>query len=275
MNPITITQGNCPLLTGSLVDANGTAVNLASCTVAFAFQGPGAAWTHTASTVSPSSAGHVSYQLAAGETDVAGDYKGQWRVTDSHGVVTIYPLEGEVAFEIVAALPAASPSNILLISQMYEPVRVCLGDFNPAFRKYSDDAVASVLRTCLQIGKVPGQSLGSDRWSIAPGITLPSQMALLMYHGAKMFMGPQAIETRIGSRALDQRKGRPELFWFELNNAIYDLENGEMFSCFQSFYAWVNSLTGIDIWSVMSDMKTDAPVATVNIGRAGVTVSTT
>ena len=68
--------------------------------------------------------------------------------------------------------------------------------------------------------------------------------------------------------------GRQDHFFFELMNAIYDLENGAMFSSFQSFYAWVNSLTGIDIWSVLSDMKTNAPVATVNIGRAGITVNT-
>ena len=275
MNPITITQGNLPLLTGSLVDAAGAAVSLASCTIAFAFQGPGAAWVHAGSVVS-AAAGTVSYQLATGETDVAGSYQGQWRVTNGSGVVTIYPLTGTIPLIIAAALPVtASPSNIILISQMYEPVRVCLGDFNPNFRKYSDDAIASVVRTCLRIGKIPLQSAGSDGWSIAPGIVLPSQMALLMYHSAKMFMGPLAIETKLDSRALGQRKGRPELFWFDLNNAIYEIENGEMFSSFQSFYSWVNSLTGIDIWSVMSDMRTAAPVATVNIGRAGVTVSTT
>jgi hypothetical protein len=157
---------------------------------------------------------------------------------------------------------------------MYEPVRACLGDFNPNFRKYSDGAVDSVLRTCLLIGKVPGHTLGSDRLSISPPITTPADMALLMYWGALMFMGPQAIETRLESRPLSQKKGRPELFWFELKNAIYDLENGPMFLSFQSFYSWVNSLTGIDIWSVMSDMTTTAPVATVHIGRAGVIVST-
>jgi hypothetical protein len=47
-----------------------------------------------------------------------------------------------------------------------------------------------------------------------------------------------------------------------------------MFSSFQSFYSWVNALTGLDIWSVMTFMRTAAPVAAVNIGRAGVTVAT-
>ena len=286
-----IAQGNTPKIADTLTDNAGVPADLTLCTVKFIFQCGVTSFSRVAAiTNSPGSDGAVNYQMVAADSASPGLYQAQWEVTypaigGAAPVVRTFPTgslgndnqQGRyIWFEIVAALPlAASPSNIVQIAQMYEPVRVCLGDFNPNFRKYSDEAVASVVRTCLRIGKIPLQSVGSDGWSITPGIVLPADMALLMYHSAKMFMGPLAIETRIESRALGQKKGRPELFWFDLNNAIYDLENGEMFSCFQSFYAWVNSLTGIDIWSVLSDMRTTAPVATVSIGRAGVTVSTT
>ena len=282
-----LTQGNAPKITATLTDAAGVAADLTGCTVKFIFQSGPVSFSQTAAiTNSPGTDGQVNYQMVPTDTASPGLYQAQWEVSYRDGVTKrTFPtasLDNEdqdgryIWFEIVPALPqTVSPNNIVLVAQMYEPVRTCLGDFNPNFRRYSDGAVASVVRTCLQIGKVPGHALGSDRMSITPALTLPSEMALLMYHSAKMFMGPMAIETRIETRPLSQKKGAPHYFWFDLNNAIYDLENGPMFVSFQSFYSWVNALTGIDIWSLMSDMNTQAPVATVNIGRAGVTVSTT
>lgn len=277
--PIVLTKGNIPLIKDSLIAADGSVVDLTGCTVQFAWQSisSGASvvqFTHTASVVTPLT-GAVSYQFASGETDVVGDYQAQWIVTPASGPIVLYPFPGgTIPFKIVEPLPQASPSNIILLRQMFEPVRATLGDFNSQFRKYQDDAIASVLRACLMVGKVPGQTVTPDRQGITPGIVLPSDMALLMYHSAKMFLVPNLADYRYETRALSERFGRQDTFYFELTNAIYYLENGDMFSSFQSFYAWVNSLTGIDIWSVLSDMKTSAPVATVNIGRAGVTVST-
>jgi hypothetical protein len=125
------------------------------------------------------------------------------------------------------------------------------------------------------VGKVPGQTVGADRQSVTPGITMPCDMARLMYHGAMMFLAPDVAKSSYRTRALSESFGEQTLFYRNLENAIYDLQNGAMMSSFQSFYSWVNSLTGLDIWSVMSDMNTQAPVATVSIGRAGVTVTTT
>jgi hypothetical protein len=282
--PIILTKGNLPLLTGSIVDQTGAVVNLTGCTVAFAWQQlntplalPGATFTGvsatTAATIVNAVLGQVSYQLVTGQTANLGDYVGQWQVTNTNsGLVTAYP---KIQFRVIQAVPQATPSNIILVRQMFEPVRCILGDFNAQFRKYQDDSIAAVVRTCLMKGVLPQQWVTPDGTGISPGITLPSDMALLMYHSAKMFVMPNVAGYSYGTRAIKERFERQDHFIFDLENAIHDLENGGMFSAFQSFYAWVNALTGIDIWSLMSDMETDAPVATVMIGRAGVTVATT
>ena len=280
-----LTAGNRPMITAALTDDLGNPVDLTGATVQFVFQSGPLVFTQAAAITNPPGVdGNVNYQMQAGDTSKPGRYQAQWVATVG-GVPLTFPtgsLNNDddngryIVFDIVPALPlVVGPANIVLIAQMFEPVRVCLGDFNQQFRKYENDAITSVVRTCLMTGKVPGQSLGSDLVSIVPGIINPNDLALLMYHAAKMFIAPKVAEWRIDTRAMSQREGRKDHFFFELTNAIYEIENGEMFSCFQSFYAWVNSLTGIDIWSVLSDMKTAAPVATVNIGRAGVTVSTT
>jgi len=290
MQPIVLMQGNVPLLSATLFDAQGTAVNLTGCTVQFAFQqqmgvllvagssGNNAPYqfVHPANVVGTPTMGMVSYQFAGAETATLGDFQGQWQVTNiGTGLLTAYPLDWFVRFQIRQALPETSPQNIVLIRQMHEPVRTILGDFDAKFRKYQDGAIDSVVRTCLLIGNVPGQTLAVDRLSISPGITTSCDLARLMYHAAKKFVDPNTAQYSYRLRAIEERFGRQELFLRELQNAIYELENGEMFSSFQSFYSWVNALTGIDIWSLMSDMNTIAPVAAVTIGRAGVTVSTT
>jgi len=279
-----LTVGNRPLITATMTDDLGTPVDLTGATVQFIFQSGPTVFTRTAAIVNPPGTdGQVSYQMVAGDTDKPGKYQAQWVATLA-GNPRTFPTASlgnddsngrYIWFEIVPGLPlAVGPANIVLIAQMFEPVCVCLGDFNQQFRKYENDAILSVVRTCLMTGQVPGQTVGPDLVSIVPGIINPSDLALLMYKSAKTFLTPRVAEWRLDTRAMSQRVGRQDHFFFELTNAIYDLENGAMFSSFQSFYAWVNSLTGIDIWSVLSDMKTNAPVATVNIGRAGITVNT-
>jgi len=279
-----LTAGNRPMITAALTDDLGNPVDLTGATVQFVFQSGPLVFTQTAAITNPPGVdGNVNYQMQAGDTSKPGRYQAQWVATVG-GVPQTFPtgsLNNDddngryIVFGIVPALPlTVGPANIVLIAQMFEPVRVCLGDFNQQFRKYENDAILSVVRTCLMTGQVPGQTVGPDLVSIVPGIINPSDLALLMYKSAKTFLTPRVAEWRLDTRAMSQRVGRQDHFFFELTNAIYDLENGAMFSSFQSFYAWVNSLTGIDIWSVLSDMKTNAPVATVNIGRAGITVNT-
>jgi hypothetical protein len=281
-----LTQGNLPNISAELTDDTGAAVDLTGCSVRFIFQYGALTRSGAAIIVNPPGTdGVVSYQMASGDTDQPGFYQAQWEATYASGLKRTFPtgsLSNDeehgryIWFEIVPALPqVASPENIVQVAQMYEPVRVCLGDCNAQFQKYSDDAIASVVRTCLLVGKVPGQKLSVDRMGITPGIVQPRDLGLLMNWSAKMFLRPQATDWRMQTRALGEKVGPQDYFAWDLDNAIYDLENREMFSSFQTFYAWVNSLTGIDIWSVLSDMRTNAPVATVNIGRAGVTVSTT
>jgi hypothetical protein len=285
--PIILQLGNTPLVKATLTDFNGAPVNLTGASIEFAWQqrmGPvliqGMAdnipygFLHAASIVN-AAVGQVSYQFATGETAIAGDYLAQWQVTPSGGApMQVYPVEGATKFRIVTPLPRSSPNNIVAITQMRDPVRCCLGDNSDRFRKYSDEAIDRTVRTCLMVGKVPCQKLGADRISITPGIMSPHDCALLMYHASKMFLMPESGDYMYRLRGVQERFGRQDLFVRELENQLYYLENGEMFKSFQSFYAWVNALTGIDIWSLMSDMKTDAPVASVEIGRAGVVVAT-
>lgn len=282
--------GNLPVVTALLLDQSDNAVNLTGCTVQFKFQQLTASlqpsggtpytpqsFTAAAIVAGAPANGNVSYQFSAGQTNIPGDYRAQWLVTNTtSSLITAYPLPGgTLRFRIKPALQA-NPSNIVLINQMIEPVRVTLGDMDDGpVKRYSTSAILASVRTCLLTGLIAQQTITPDMNGISPGITLPSDMALLMYQAARKLLLPNVADYGYRLRGLQEKFGRQDDFLFHLDNAIYELVNGQMFSSFQSFYAWVNSLSGVDIWSLMSDMETDAPVATVAIGRAGVTVATT
>ncbi|MDE2104817.1 MAG: BppU family phage baseplate upper protein, partial [Patescibacteria group bacterium] len=68
-------------------------LDLTGRTVKLLFQGPGVQFSQPASIIDPLN-GRVQYHFNAGETDVAGDYYGEWQVIDPDGSVTTHPPEG-------------------------------------------------------------------------------------------------------------------------------------------------------------------------------------
>ncbi len=160
--------------------------------------------------------------------------------------------------------------NVSLVTQTYDPVRAILGDFSTVSRRYEDSAIASVVRTVLRLGKVPGYTLTADQLGITPAITTPKPLALLIYNAAKTLLLPNVAEYSYRTRAISERFGSQKNFLFDLENALYDEEHGEMFYTWQMFYGWVHSVTGINLWELLTEVKFNTPVATVTIGPGGI-----
>lgn len=282
-----ISKGNVLSVSDQLEDDNGP-VNLTGCTVVFNFQlvpaEEGVSFSGTA-TITDAVNGKVSCSFTSDQTVTPGLYQAQWQVTDASGNVRSFPtgsLQNDdqngryILFEIVDTVPLDPESGVTLVSDSYEGVRAILGDHDPQFRKYEDQAIASVVRTVLRCGNLPGYTLTPNRLGITPTILQPRDFGILLHRAAKMLLLPDAAEYSYRTRALSERFGEQKFFVQELENALYDLENcGGVFHTFQTFYGWVNALTGMNIWSMMTDMTTRAPVANVIIGRAGIQVNTT
>ena len=71
------------------------------------------------------------------------------------------------------------------------------------------------------------------------------------------------------------RRNDQKDFLYELENVIYYTENPHQLASFQSYYAWVNSLAGINVWGLMTQMKVQGPVAEAVIGTGGIQINTT
>jgi hypothetical protein len=54
---------------------------------------------------------------------------------------------------------------------------------------------------------------------------------------------------------------------------LYETENPQEWSTWTDFGTWAMGIVGVNIWQHMTAMNTVAPVATVQISVAGITVS--
>jgi hypothetical protein len=217
-------------------------------------------------TILDAAAGVVQYTLTMADTAVAGDYRAQFRFGDS-----LYPQTGFILFTVQDFY---APSSFSALTDFCEPIRAIMGDFRTPY-KYEDSALASVVRSVVRMGKVPGYAISSDGLSITPALTQPCSLAMVSYQSALMLLGPNIGGFQWASRALKIRRGDQTFFLRELQNMVYYLENPAAITSFQTYYAWVNSIVGINVWGLLTEMKVQGPVATVTLGTGGMDVSTT
>jgi hypothetical protein len=270
-----IGEGNLPTISAILTDGAGNVVDLTGATgVSVSVQGSAVQFTGAAAIIN-ASAGSVSYTFASGQTSVPGRYEMQWVATINGAPVT-YPVGQPIVFVIEEALPVLSTNAVSYIVETYPAVRAILGDLDPQFQRYQDAAIANVVRTMVRVGKLGSTyALTPDNRGITPAIAVPTDYAILIYSSAKTILMPNAAAYSYRQRAMGESFGAQRDFVFDLECALHDAQNGEVFHTMQSFYGWVNALTGLNIWSLLTDMSTRAPVATVTIGRAGITVNST
>lgn len=271
MSDFTITSGNTTQINDTLMDATGVPVDLTGATVAFAWQGYGGGGSGAA-VVLDAAAGTVRYTMTPAQSAVAGSYQAQWAVTVS-GATVSYPTD-PMEMEILPAVGVVVPSSYSRMTDFVEPVRAILGDFRQPF-KYEDSAVLAVLRTVLRCGLVTGYSTTPDMMGVNPVVTDARSLAVLVHKAAKMFVMPNAAAYSYRTRALSESFGNQRDFVFQLEAALYDLEQGDMFHSFQSWHSWVNGVAGVNVWGMMTRMNVNSPVASVTIGSGGFTVNTT
>jgi hypothetical protein len=276
---ITISAGSSVRLLGQL------GVNLTGCDVRFTFEpvtpttaddsgyvlalGGGGSQTREAIVVE-TAAGTVQYTLTAADTATPGTYRGLFEY-DADGQQRVFPANGFIYFEVRDYL---APSVFSRVSDFCEPVRAILGDFRTPFQ-FEDAAIASVMRTVVRCGHLPGFAVTADGLALAPPVTGARDLALANYQSARMLLRPQVRGESWGTRALKIRRENQRDFLRELENLVYYAENPTGLLSFQTYYAWVNSLAGINVWGLMTEMRVNAPVATAIIGPGGIQMNTT
>jgi len=272
---ITVNAGSSVRLLGQL------GVNLTGYTVNFVFEqvnpvssdssgyvitlGGSQVQTRVATVVN-AQAGLAAYTLTSSDTLTPGNYRAQFVFTDSSGQQQFFPDTGWLWFDIQAF---AAPTLFSALADFCEPVRAIMGDFRKPF-KFEDASIASVVRSVVRGGHVPNFSITADAMKVSPALTRPADFALLVYWCARTLLRPNVRGESWSTRGLKVRRSDQKDFLFELENLLYYAENPTQLASFQSYYAWVNSLAGINVWGLMTEMKVQGPVAEAIIGTGGI-----
>lgn len=251
-----IGQGNTPNLVDTLCDGTGAPVNVAGATVAFILQGEGGVGFTRTGAVADGPNGKVNYQFIAADSAAPGDYLAQWRITLG-AVTTTYPVEGYIKFTVLPGLPFVAAPAQARLSDYFDDIRAICGDHQK--RRYEDSAIARVMKVVLKGGRVPitGSTalppdnlyqMGADNRSITPAIPNADATAylLLVYHTAKLLLLPNVKSSSYRTRAVSERFGDQKDFLAELEEVLFQLENGvQCYTEVRGLRAWVFSLSGL------------------------------
>ena len=232
--------------------------------------------TRAAVVVGDPTRGQSAYTLTSADTMTPGRYRAQFTFTNSVGQTQYFPETGWIWFEVQEF---AAPTLFSALSDFCEPVRAIMGDFRRPF-KFEDAAIAGVVRTVVRCGHLGagypcGYEISADALSIVPAVTRASDFALAVYWSARTLLRPQVRGEMWGTRGLKVRRNDQRDFLMELENLVYYTENPHQLASFQSYYSWVNSLAGINVWGLMTQMKVQGPVAEAIIGTGGIQINTT
>ena len=232
--------------------------------------------TRAAVVVGDPTQGQAAYTLTSTDTMAPGRYRAQFSFTPSTGsgagIAQYFPATGWIWFEVQEF---AAPTLFSALSDMCEPVRAIMGDFRHPF-KFEDAAIMGVVRTVVRCGHLGSlYAISPDAMNITPPLTRTSDFALAVYWSARTLLRPQVRGEMWGTRGLKVRRNDQRDFLMELENLCYYTENPHQLASFQSYYSWVNSLAGINVWGLMTQMKVQGPVAEAIIGTGGIQINTT
>lgn len=92
-----------PIMSATLIDGDGSVVNLDGASVAFKMRAVGGstAKVDASATVADATNGKVTFTFSASNTDTVGEYEGEFQVTFAGGGIQTYPNNKYIEIEVV------------------------------------------------------------------------------------------------------------------------------------------------------------------------------
>jgi hypothetical protein len=158
-------------------------------------------------------------------------------------------------------------------SLFYPGTRILLMDYDPTVRMFPDGVIDDAIRTVIQMGKVPRYALAVDLGSITPDIANPCDYALVTYHTAKMFLVGRPDRYAFKTRGFAESVGNYYRALTTIEQEIHNLENGTMFSAWQSYFSWLHGVAGLPLGEVLAAFDLQAPLWRASFNRDGMKVA--
>lgn len=159
------------------------------------------------------------------------------------------------------------------LSAFRVPLRILLMDYDPSVQQFPDTVLDNATRTTLSFGKVPKYSLTPDTNGVTPDVTNPNDFALISYHTARFFVAPRPDRFAFKTRPYSESTGSFAKYLQTLEMEIHNLENGTMFSAWQSYFAWLHGVAGLPLGEVLAQFNLQAPLWVATFTRDGMRVA--
>jgi hypothetical protein len=159
------------------------------------------------------------------------------------------------------------------LNLFYGGLRILLMDYDPSVQQYSDAILLGGLQTVIQMGKVPAYALTPDNQGLAPDVANPNDYALITYHTARLFVAPRPDRYSFKTRGFAESVGSYSRYLSTLEMEIHTLENGEMFSSWQSYFAWLHGVAGLPLGEILANFDLEAPLWKATFTRDGMKVA--
>lgn len=163
------------------------------------------------------------------------------------------------------------------ISLFYPALRILLADFDSVVQQYPDAILKQGVQTAMMLGKAPTPyALTPDTNGITPDIgsdpVSVNAFSLISYHTARLFVMPRPDRYSFKTRAMSESFGGWSKMLQTLEMEIHNLENGTMFSGWQSYFAWLHGVAGLPLGEILAGFELQAPLWTATFTRDGMKV---
>jgi len=162
------------------------------------------------------------------------------------------------------------------LNLFYGGLRILLMDYDASVQQFPDDVLANGIRTVIQMGKVPRFALTPDLAGITPdlgGPSAPCDYALITYHTARLFVAPRPDRYGFKTRGFSENFGSYNRYLTTLEAEIHNLENGTMFSGWQSYFSWLHGVAGLPLGEILAGFDLQAPLWKATFTRDGMKVA--
>ena len=159
------------------------------------------------------------------------------------------------------------------ITVFYPATRILLGDTDLVAQQYPDAVLLQAVRAVMFLNKLPGFALTPDQNFITPDFGDPNNYALITYHTVKLFVQNRPERFDFKMRGYSEQTGNTNRFLSSIEAEIHALENGTMFSGWQSYFAWLHGMAGLPLGEVLAQFDVQAPLWKATFTRDGMKVA--
>ncbi|MCC7374265.1 MAG: hypothetical protein IT581_06400 [Verrucomicrobiales bacterium] len=159
------------------------------------------------------------------------------------------------------------------ITELYEFVRVTIGDSTPGAYQFEDDHIRTAVLMVVRGGKIKGFGLSQNLQDIEPSLEDPNAFLLAVYEASIVLVRPQTERHAYRTRALSESFGGQQTLFAHLLaevDTIEKLRSGSFFQSWGDLRSYCIGNYGSSVWDRLVSVEVSGRAWTVSISGDGI-----